>query len=162
VQLPVGSTGGRASTPVRDDGCSAERDGRPLLQGACSAERSAVGTPSGHALHFLQRIATLIDMANRTAVSEVRAWAKEQGFALADRGRLPAEVWTAWEGRAQSRALPRPRAEVAVAPAVPLEEFDAAQARIAQLEQQVGELTVRLDRLEARVDEPRRRFGRAR
>jgi uncharacterized protein YceH (UPF0502 family) len=90
----------------------------------------------------------------------VRAWAREQGFELADRGRLPAEVWSAWEGRGGSRAVPRPRAEAAAAATA--EDVAAAQARLGALEQVVSDLTARLARLETRVDEPRRRFGRAR
>ncbi len=101
-------------------------------------------------------------MAKKAAVSEVRAWAKEQGYELGDRGRLPAEVWSAWDSRTVSRAVPQPRAGLSEPVSVSAEDLAAAVARIAQLEQQVDDLTGRLAQLEARAAEPRRLFARAR
>lgn len=97
-------------------------------------------------------------MAKRAAVSEVRAWAKEHGFAIGDRGRLPDEVWAAWESR--STSVPQQRTSPS-APSVSLEDFAAAQAQITRLEQQVAELAARLSALETRASEPRKRFARA-
>lgn len=105
-------------------------------------------------------MSTLVDMAKKATVSEVRAWGKEHGFQLGDRGRLPAEVWQAWESRERA-ALPQPRTEVA-APAVTVDDLDAARQRIALLERQVGELIGRLATLEQRAAEPRRLFARSR
>ena len=101
----------------------------------------------------------MIVMAKRAAVSEVRAWAKEQGFELGDRGRLPAEVWEAWDDR--DGAVPQQRTSPAV-PAVSAEDLAAAQERISRLEQQVAELSARLSTVESRAAEPRKRFARSR
>lgn len=98
-------------------------------------------------------------MAKTAAVSEVRAWAKEQGFDLADRGRLPTEVWEAWKRRATTTPPTDPGAGTAI---VSVEQFAAAQQRLDRLEQQVVELTARLATLESRPAEARRRFARSR
>lgn len=47
----------------------------------------------------------------RANVAIVRAWALEQGFEVADRGRLRPEIWAAWESAhgAQPGAPPEPR-----------------------------------------------------
>ncbi|HWH27597.1 MAG TPA: hypothetical protein VNU26_01320 [Mycobacteriales bacterium] len=102
-------------------------------------------------------------MAKKAPVSEVRAWAREQGFELGDRGRLPAEVWQAWESRSTTSPVPPPRtAADAPAPAT-ADELAALTASVARLEQQVGALTDRLTELERRpAAEPRRLFARAR
>ncbi len=101
-------------------------------------------------------------MAKKAPVSDVRAWAKQNGFVLGDRGRLPAEVWAAWESRNGSASMPQPRAEVVNEPGVSAAELAAAHARIEQLEQQMSQLTARLDAVEARNVEPRRLFARTR
>lgn len=98
-------------------------------------------------------------MAKTAAVSEVRAWAKGQGFDLADRGRLPTEVWAAWERRATTTP---PRESRSVTPTVSVEEFAAAQERLYRLERQVVELAARLAAIESRPADPRRRFPRSR
>lgn len=101
-------------------------------------------------------------MAKKASVSEVRAWAKEQGFELGDRGRLPAEVWAAWEQRSTRSSVPQPRAAVEVTPGVTADELATATARIQGLERQVAELAERLTKVEARPGEPRRLFARSR
>ena len=101
-------------------------------------------------------------MAKKAAVGDVRAWAKQQGFELGDRGRLPAEVWAAWEARAGSSAGPQPRPAPSADLAVSAADLAAAQARIDRLEQQVSDLTARLAAVEARSKEPRHRFARSR
>jgi hypothetical protein len=121
-------------------------------------------------------------MASKTSVSEVRAWAKQQGFALADRGRLPAEVWAAWdlnsktvgkrnrsttevEQPAAAAAVPTQRSVDTDEPArqhdvtALTEDLSAALTRIEQLEQQVSRLSSDLLALK---QQPRRRFARAR
>ncbi|MFP5218143.1 MAG: histone-like nucleoid-structuring protein Lsr2 [Actinomycetes bacterium] len=100
-------------------------------------------------------------MAKKAPVGEVRAWAKEQGFELGDRGRLPAEVWEAWEARTTRGPVPQPRAE-GVAAGATKDDLAAANSRIHQLEQQVAELADRLAKVESRPAEPRRLFARAR
>jgi hypothetical protein len=121
-------------------------------------------------------------MASKTPVSEVRAWAKQQGFALADRGRLPAEVWAAWDTNSKTagkrnRSITKVE-QPAAAAAVPAqrsvdtddparhedvtaltEALSAALTRIEQLEQQVSRLTSDLSALK---QQPRRRFARSR
>lgn len=104
----------------------------------------------------------MIGMAKKASVSEVRAWAKEQGFELGDRGRLPAEVWTAWEQRSSRGSVPQPRVAAEVPAGVTAEDLATATARISGLERQVAELTERLAKVEARPAEPRRLFARAR
>ena len=105
---------------------------------------------------------TLATMAKTASVSEVRAWAKEQGFQLGDRGRLPAEVWSAWEGRSAARSLPKPRATQPERESAKSQELRAANARIATLENVVADLSARLAAVEGRVDEPRKLFARQR
>lgn len=103
-------------------------------------------------------------MAAKASVSEVRAWAKENGFEISDRGRLPAEVWAAWEARTHaSTAMPTPRPETNPEP-VPTDdnELNTARARIEALEDQIATLSARVDAIEARSVERRRRFVRAR
>ncbi len=101
-------------------------------------------------------------MANKASVGEVRAWAKQQGFQLGDRGRLPAEVWDAWNASTSSAPLPQQRVSDPEPAGATLEELQAAQTRIARLEQQVADLTARLANLESRPAEPRRMFARRR
>ncbi len=102
-------------------------------------------------------------MAKKASVSEVRAWAKEQGFQLGDRGRLPLEVWDAWNAaRKQAAPLPKQRVSQPEPAAATAQDLQDAQARIGRLEQQVAELTERLTQLENRPVETRRRFARAR
>ncbi len=101
-------------------------------------------------------------MAKKISVAEVRAWAKQQGFQLADRGRLPAEVWDAWNASTSSAPVPQQRVSDPEPAGATVEALEAAQARIARLEQQVAELTTRLASLESRPAEPRRRFTRSR
>ncbi len=101
-------------------------------------------------------------MAKKAAVSEVRAWAKDHGFELGDRGRLPAEVWAAWESHEANRPVPRQRPEAPQPSAVSVEDFQAARATIAGLEKQLAELTGRVTELEGKAKERRRRFARSR
>jgi hypothetical protein len=104
--------------------------------------------------------------AVRASVGEVRAWAKENGFSLGDRGRLPSDVWAAWE-EAHVRRMPAPRA--AAEPAVDRSELDGVttevadlRARVDTLQRQVDELVRRLTAVEQRPAEPRRLFARSR
>lgn len=104
-------------------------------------------------------------MAKKASVGEVRAWAKQHGFALGDRGRLPTEVWDAWNSRnspTKPGPVPQQRATAPEPVAAKAEELEAAQTRIARLEQQVAQLTDRLADLESRPAEPKRRFARSR
>jgi hypothetical protein len=101
-------------------------------------------------------------MANKASVGEVRAWAKKQGFEVADRGRLPAEVWNAWNSSVGSAPVPQQRASDPEPPVATVEALEAAHARIDRLEQQVAELTETLAGLASRPAEPRRLFARAR
>jgi hypothetical protein len=99
----------------------------------------------------------------KASVSEVRGWAKENGFEVSDRGRLPAEVWAAWETRTETRAMPQPRSDSSTAAdSVGPDDLHEAQARIASLEEQVSGLTARIAALESRSNERRRRFVRSR
>lgn len=100
-------------------------------------------------------------MTKKAAVSEVRAWAKQQGFDLGDRGRLPAEVWSAWDSRRTSAALPAQRTAQAAPPAATAADLEVAQDRIDRLEQQVADLVTRLNALERPAEQPRKRFARA-
>ncbi len=101
-------------------------------------------------------------MAKKAPVGEVRAWAKEQGFQLGDRGRLPAEVWDAWNARTSGSSLPQQRpSEPATADAT-ADALQAAQARIADLEKQVAELTERLASPRSRPAPPLRVVARSR
>ena len=100
-----------------------------------------------------------VGMAKKATVSDVRAWAKGQGFDLADRGRLPSEVWEAWERRTTTTPPADSEAGTAI---VTVEQFAAAQQRIDQLERHVVELNARLTTLESRPAEARRRFARSR
>lgn len=102
-----------------------------------------------------------------SSVSEVRLWAKEQGFALADRGRLPAEVWAAWESRGNSQSAKRTPSRKTSTDSASAEDLAAATARVDQLEQQVAALAddlaaVKDAQAEQPVDQPRRRFTRPR
>lgn len=101
-------------------------------------------------------------MAKKASVGEVRAWAKKQGFEVADRGRLPAEVWDAWNASASNAPVPQQRTSDPEPPVVTLEALEAAHARIDRLEQQVAELTERLAVLDSRPAESRRLFARSR
>ena len=104
-------------------------------------------------------------MARNAAVSEVRAWAKSNGFDIGDRGRLPTEVWDAWAaaekpaGRPANRAV---RAEPTPAPpAVDPVELQDARERIARLEAQLADVTSRLAAVEQQPQpQPRRLFAR--
>ena len=119
-------------------------------------------------------------MAKRAAVSEVRAWAKDNGFDIADRGRLPGEVWDAWAaaaepagdrgpGRGNGRVngsvptQPSPRSAEPV-PSIDPAALRDAQKRITQLETQLEQLTSRLAALENQPPvqvQPRRLFSRS-
>lgn len=106
-------------------------------------------------------------MAAKSSVSEVRLWAKQQGLAVADRGRLPVEVWAAWESRGNSQSAKRTTSRTTSTPSASADELAAATARIDQLEQQVAALAddlaaVRYAQAEQPVDQPRRRFTRPR
>lgn len=109
-------------------------------------------------------------MASSAAVSEVRAWAKTNGFDIGDRGRLPAEVWDAWTAAAKPpkrRADSRPQAESAAAPAPKVDQAQLREARerIARLEAELGQLTSRIAAIEQKAEatpQPRRRFVRNR
>jgi hypothetical protein len=101
-------------------------------------------------------------MAKKASVGEVRAWAKQRGFQLGDRGRLPAEVWDAWNASTGTAPLPRQPVSNASPAGATVEALQAAQARITRLEQHVAELTDRLATLESRPTEPRRLFARSR
>ena len=112
----------------------------------------------------------MIDMAKTAAVSEVRAWAKSNGYDIGDRGRLPTEVWDAWAATQStaSKRGGRPSPPPAQAPdkAVDLTELKQAQERIGQLESRVERLTARLEKLQATATAqptaPKRRFARSR
>jgi hypothetical protein len=101
-------------------------------------------------------------MAKRESVSEVRAWAKQKGFQLGDRGRLPGEVWDAWNAATRARSVPAPRSSEPQSSGASAEDLQAALAQVARLEQQVAELASRLTRLENRPAEHRRLFARSR
>ena len=100
-------------------------------------------------------------MATKDSVSDVRAWAKQQGFELSDRGRLPAEVWAAWEARGNRRAVSKPRRDTTSSTSKLDEPMKSANVRIDRLEQLVADLTARLVYLESRGGEPRTLVGRA-
>jgi uncharacterized coiled-coil protein SlyX len=104
--------------------------------------------------------------ADRASVGEVRAWAKQNGFSLGDRGRLPSGVWEAWDA-AHVRRMPAPRA--AAEAAVDRSALDGVttevadlRARLDTLQRQVDELVQRLAAVEQRPPEPRRLFARTR
>jgi phosphate uptake regulator len=97
-------------------------------------------------------------MAKTAAVGEVREWAKGQGFDLLGRGRLPIEVWAAWERRSTTPT----HESRSVTPTVSVEQSAAAQERIDRLERQVVELAARLVAVESRPADARRRFPRSR
>jgi hypothetical protein len=102
-------------------------------------------------------------MATTATVGEVRAWAKQQGFQVADRGRLPAEVWDAWASATEDAPVPQQRlSEQPVVAAATAADLEAAQVRITALEQQLVALVERVSSLESRPTQPRRRFARSR
>lgn len=105
----------------------------------------------------------MIGMAKRASVSEVRAWAKEQGFELGDRGRLPADIWEAWENRSATGPMPQQRSAVDAPAVATADDLSALTAHVERLEQQVTALTDRVGQLESRpAAEPRRLFSRGR
>lgn len=100
-------------------------------------------------------------MAKQASVSEVRAWAKQNGLELGDRGRLPAEVWAAWDARNSRASVLKPRvSQNGTSPQVTA--LHRAEKRIKRLEEQVSELTARLGRLEQRSVQPGKLFARKR
>lgn len=44
-----------------------------------------------------RRAASGASATSRAKLSEVRAWARENGYTVSDRGRVPAEIKEAWE-----------------------------------------------------------------
>ena len=98
---------------------------------------------------------SLLPMATKAPVGEVRAWAKQQGFAIGDRGRLPNEVWEAWE--AAAAVVPEQRAAADDELAT---QLAAAVSRVEALEAQVRALSKRLAAVETSREAPRRRFAR--
>jgi hypothetical protein len=68
-------------------------------------------------------------MAKKASVGEVRAWAKQQGFQIGDRGRLPAEVWEAWNASTSTAPVPQQRFSDPSPAGATVEALQAAQAR---------------------------------
>jgi hypothetical protein len=101
-------------------------------------------------------------MTKRAPVGEVRAWAKEQGFQLGDRGRLPAEVWDAWNAASSGSSVPEQRLSDATTANPTADALQAAHARIAELEKQVVELTDQLANPGSRPAPPLRVVARSR
>lgn len=113
--------------------------------------------------------------------AEIRAWAQSHGYAVADRGRLPADVTVAYQAatttskrrspakkaasRSRATAAPRTASNGQKKPDGPKTAAgravqgsghdDALVRRVRTLERQVAELTVRLDATDpARVKSP--------
>lgn len=105
-------------------------------------------------------------MAAAVSTSELRAWAKNNGFQVGDRGRLPAEVRSAWEAAQQRTTVPRQqRSETSSAPAVPAVDVTALIERVEGLEQQMRSLRTQVETLEQRPEQPedrRRLFAKRR
>ena len=105
-------------------------------------------------------------MATSATVSEVRAWARSNGFDIGDRGRLPAEVWDAWDAAAPKATKSTNRPVPAASPPAPAPELLDAQQRISQLETRLHEVCKRLAALEASAGPyspaPKRLFARGR
>src|ERR1700733_5066805 len=104
--------GGAAEGTVRFalDGTEYEID----LNGKHSEElRSALGKYVTHARKVggsTRRTATAARGGRRSSTVDtvaVRAWAREQGVDIKDRGRVPADVVAKYEARAHPRATPR-------------------------------------------------------
>lgn len=110
--------------------------------------------------------------------SAVRAWAREHGFDVADRGRLPAEVRQAYDAAHRSKAAAKQKpAKAAPAPTRPAkpaavkpepapepEPADASDdRRLVALAEQLRALTERVAALESAAPaKPARRFRRTR
>jgi hypothetical protein len=77
--------------------------------------------------------------------SEIRAWARARGIAVSGRGRIPADVMAAWEA-ARHDTAPGRSAEA------PTPAFDAAEDRLAALEELLTVADERLHALEDHVD----------
>ncbi len=101
-------------------------------------------------------------MAKKAPVGEVRAWAKQQGFHLGDRGRLPAEVWAAWNAATNGSSVPQQRPSDPGTADATADALQAAHARIAELEKHVAELTEQLANPGSRPPPPLRVVARSR
>jgi hypothetical protein len=84
-----------------------------------------------------------------TTTADVRAWAKDQGLQVGDRGRIPVDVLQAFERATSSRrtaATKRAAKTSSAPPTVGQRGPDIAlERRVADLESQVASLTERLD-----------------
>lgn len=79
----------------------------------------------------------------KVSTSELRAWARENGFTVADRGRLPGEVRDAWEA-----AQPQRSRRVQPAPAtIQVQKPEPPSTPPAQDDQRLDEVLRRLDEL---------------
>jgi hypothetical protein len=72
-----------------------DRDGSPMLQ---RTNRCAPGRPSQCEVRWAARTA-----AGRQRSGDIRAWAKEHGIAVRDRGRIPASVVERYQAAAKGR-----------------------------------------------------------
>jgi hypothetical protein len=107
------------------------------------------------------------------STSELRAWARNNGFPVADRGRLPAEIRDAWEAAQPPPRERRPAARASQAaeqerpapppPADP--RLDEVLGRLQDLTHEVLELRATVTRMaEQLAEQPSaaRRWGRKR
>lgn len=87
-------------------------------------------------------------MATNTA--DVRAWAKDQGLDVGDRGRIRTDVLLAYERATSSRRTAAKKRAAKTASALPTSapergDDSALERRVSDLESQVASLTERLD-----------------
>jgi hypothetical protein len=90
--------------------------------------------------------------------SELRAWARENDFAVSDRGRIPAQVRAAWASQQSQQATPRRRRPAKVTepaidqspdPVMPVvAESTAVQEALAVLQSDLATLAHRVQQLE--------------
>ena len=106
-------------------------------------------------------------MAAEVSASEVRAWARENGFEVSPRGRVPAEVQAAWQAAHAKPRRQRRAASPAASPAEPglaerVAALEADVARLKAVEERVLALEDQVDSLTARLAEAAgtRRRGR--
>jgi hypothetical protein len=101
-------------------------------------------------------------MTKTLSTSDLREWARQNGYAVADRGRLPAQIHTAWEEDAQrTKAKATRRRTTSKAPAAPRVTTPKAMAGagsgraqtkdIAALQVQMAALTDRVQQLEKKL-----------
>jgi hypothetical protein len=100
-------------------------------------------------------------MTKTLSTSELREWARQNGFAVADRGRLPAQIHAAWteasrrpKARTRRRTAPEPAASSRVTRKATTGAAPAAGGQatdIVALQSQMAALTDRVRQLEKKL-----------